>query len=231
MPAPAIGLNVWAMQNFLDYLHEHKLESLVGVVAVPLFLALALAADQPAWVRVGAAALVVGFVALVLLAGRLGRRPRGYLGEHIAFSLPRLGLILTLGKQTETPLLALNTQRPQWVGLVCTSATEPEANALVSQLKLDQDHARVCVVDGHNAKDVREQTAQLLAWLKAKGLRKDQMAVDVTGGLTTMSVGAFSAAESARVDTQYVRSDFDAHNKPIAGTQKGVFVVRYSALP
>lgn len=221
---------VRAMQNALDYLHDHKLDLLIGVLAVPLMTTLLFLEQASLAVRVLCAALLIGFVGLLLLSSYLGRRERGHLGGDIAFDVVRRGLVFTLGRQTDTPLLALQRQHPQWVGLLCTAESKPQADALIAALNLNPAYARISLVDGHNANHVHQQTLQLLAWLKAQGLGKHEMAVDVTGGLTTMSVGAFAAAQSQRVDTQYVRSDFDAQNKPIPNTQKGVFVVRYTPL-
>jgi len=46
--------------------------------------------------------------------------------------------------------------------------------------------------------------------------------------MTTMSVGAFSMADERKIDTQYIKSDFDDRNKPINNTREGVLVKRYT---
>jgi hypothetical protein len=35
-------------------------------------------------------------------------------------------------------------------------------------------------------------------------------------------------AHERQIDCQYVRSDYDADNRPIRGTQRGAFVARYA---
>ena len=61
-----------------------------------------------------------------------------------------------------------------------------------------------------------------------KDLRIADIAADITGGTTTMSVGVFSVTEDRLVDSQYIRSQFDEQNKRINGTQEAVFVSYYN---
>jgi hypothetical protein len=76
--------------------------------------------------------------------------------------------------------------------------------------------------------DVRRQVSSILDWFDHHQIGIDEIAVDITGGTTIMSVAAFSVVSERHIDCQYVRSDFDADNKPIEGTQRGVFVTLYS---
>jgi hypothetical protein len=44
------------------------------------------------------------------------------------------------------------------------------------------------------------------------------IAVDVTGGKTPMSIGAFMAAEENAADTVYATAEYDASGKPVTSS-------------
>jgi hypothetical protein len=60
------------------------------------------------------------------------------------------------------------------------------------------------------------------------GLKPEEIALDPTGGMTPMSLGAFSVAQERQIDSQYVRSNYDDQNRPIRGSQELIFLSRYS---
>jgi len=174
---------------------------------------------------------ILVMVLIYMLAERIARRPRRrHVGENVAFKLPRRGIIFTVGRQVETITFALDRQQPELVGLICTDATEDFADAVIERMG-NTDRTRKRLVDPQNIREIRNTTDALIDWLLERGLSPREIVVDVTGGMTTMSVGVFSAADERRIDSQYIKSDFDERNRPIPGTQEGVFVVRYSDLP
>jgi hypothetical protein len=61
----------------------------------------------------------------------------------------------------------------------------------------------------------------------SKGLTSSDIAADITGGTTTMSVGVFSMTEERNVDSQYIFCRHYENNKCVDGTQEAVFVSRY----
>jgi len=68
--------------------------------------------------------------------------------------------------------------------------------------------------------------------MSSKGLRAQEIAADITGGTTPMSVGVFSMTEERNVDRQYIFcKQYDEKNRCVNGTQEAVFISRYSARP
>jgi len=68
--------------------------------------------------------------------------------------------------------------------------------------------------------EVEDATRHVLEWIaESEGVKREEMAFDVTGGKTLMSIGAFLAADRMGVDVQYISSAFDKDtNKWVPGT-------------
>jgi hypothetical protein len=85
------------------------------------------------------------------------------------------------------------------------------------------------LVNSNEIKDVRTETGLVLDWMASKGLKMKDIAADITGGTTTMSVGVFSMTEERGVDSQYIFCrQYDEKNRCVNGTQEAVFVSRYT---
>lgn len=176
-----------------------------------------------------------GLVLLLAVFGAVGmvqqyrRRPRR--GENVAFRVPRRAAVFTVGGQSFTIEYALATQKPEFVGFLCSQRTERIADEIITRYGLDAERYKKELLDPQNIIEIRAKTGFILDWLFQKGLAPGDVVIDVTGGMTTMSVGTFSVAEERRIDSQYIKSDYDANNRPIPGTQEAIFVSRYSELP
>jgi hypothetical protein len=146
-----------------------------------------------------------------------------------AFAVKRRGLVFTVGLQPDTIRLALTEQAPDYVGFICSAQSEEKADALVVEFHLDDEHARKKLVDPLNVEEIRQDTATLLDWMAAQGLGSRDVAVDVTGGMTSMSVAVYSLARDRRLDCQYISSRFDkAANRLIANSQDARLLSRYA---
>jgi hypothetical protein len=60
-----------------------------------------------------------------------------------------------------------------------------------------------------------------------EGLSISDVAVDITGGMTIMSVAVYTLAAERSIDSQYIKSKYDRNNKPILDTQEAIFVARF----
>ena len=149
-------------------------------------------------------------------------------GENIAFQVPRKALLFTVGNQPDTIRMAIKPQKPEYVGFICSAKSEPVANQLIELFGYDEKHCMIKRVDPQEVKEIRTETGLILDWLISKGLKPSDIVADITGGMTTMSVGVFSVTEERLVDSQYLRSQYDEKNRILPGTQEAVFVSRYS---
>lgn len=174
---------------------------------------------------------VILFIVLALraLAAIFLRRTGARIGGSQAFSVPRRGIIFTVGKQSDMIDLGLRHQKPEFVGFLGTQESEAYANHLISAFRLAPERYTKRFVDPWNINDVREKARELFAWMMQKGLSAPEMVFAITGGLTTMSVGAFMIAEEHRIDSQYVKSDYDENGKRRPGTEEAVFISSYRA--
>ncbi|MBL7162791.1 MAG: hypothetical protein ISS57_09320 [Anaerolineales bacterium] len=177
-------------------------------------------------------AVTVSMIVMVLMIYGISerisaRRLHKSLGDNIAFQVSRRGLIFTVGKQTHTIEYAIQKQQPEFIAVICTDVTENQATEIMAKFSDDPEMARKRLVDPFDLVEIRATTQSLIKWLEQK-IPKDAIAVDITGGMTTMSIGAFLAADEAQIDTQYVRSNYDLNNKPVVGSQDGIFIARFS---
>ncbi len=161
------------------------------------------------------------------LVGRLQQHSPPSYGLSEAFEISRQALIFTVGRQKETILFALEAQRPVWLGLLCSRDSESIADEIIAIAGLDEEHVEKEIVDPWSVLEVRQKMAFVVDRLNRQGVRREQIAVDITGGTVIMSAAAFSVAAEQRIDSQYVRSEYDDQNRPIPKTKRGVFVTRY----
>jgi hypothetical protein len=136
-------------------------------------------------------------------------------------------LIFTLGKQIDTVAFAIENQKPEYVGFVCTEVSEPFAHELIKSFGFGPDKVRKRIVDPFDIRETYQVANLLIQWLLDQKVNAREIAVDITGGLTTLSVGVFSAADDHRTDSQYIRSRYDENNHVVPNTMEGVFVTRF----
>ena len=174
----------------------------------------------------------VGGLALLALIYKtiaiFGQCQKPLRGQNIAFQVPRRGLIFTVGLQPETIRMALKHQKPGYVGFICSARSEPTVIQLMEEFSCDEDHCIKKVVNTNDIKDIRTETGLILDWMASKGLKSSDIAADITGGTTTMSVGVFSMTEERNVDSQYIFCRQYENNRCVDGTQEAVFVSRYN---
>lgn len=220
------------MATLLWHLKSKWQELLISSIWLPVVVTVAFTGN---WVATGVT-LVLGAVSIGLICGCLewvGRRRQGPARGGNA-DLPRKAIVFTVGRQSETILFSIRRQKPSFLGFLCTKDTVSVANDLLPQLDgIPEENVRIETCEPSAIDDIRLKTGHILDWLleAGKGLAEEYLVLDPTGGLTTMSLGAFTVAEERGIDSQYVRSDFDEFNRPKPGTQRLVFISRHSAAP
>ena len=216
------------MSELYHFFHRRWVELLVAGVWLQSVVGAALAQDWALLAVAGLGGLAL-LAAVFWLVERLRQRRTAPVGVGEAFKLSRRGLVVIVGGQKNTALFVIESQRPEWIGLLCSRQSEALADEVIDDSRLGGERTQKEIVDAWDIVDVRDKVETLLKWLTRKGLSPGEMAVDITGGTTPMSVGAFMLAEQWGVDTQYVRSQYDAQNKPVPKTQEGLLISRHSA--
>ncbi len=121
------------------------------------------------------------------------------------------GMVFTVSRE-EVPRWVMKQVKPAAVAFVCTKHSREAANHLARHAEKGGAKAvLVRAVDPDDPADARFATTACIDALHAAGCR--HVAVDVTGGKTPMSLGAFMAAEEQGADSLYVSSEFDADLK------------------
>lgn len=113
----------------------------------------------------------------------------------------------------ELPLWVIEMCRPKRIGLVATGASQAAALEIanVAKQKGIELSGQVYLENPDDPAEAMAQTRHVLERLREAGARR--IAVDVTGGKTPMSLGAFMAAEELGVSSLYVSSVYDAELK------------------
>lgn len=216
------------MKEFIRYLRGNWQEALVFGVSFQLIVSAALSGNLVLTIAVLVGVIILNLVVFSIASRVRPKTPKDF-GKSAAFSVKRKGVIFTVGKQSDTIELALSEQKPNYVGFVCTSQTLDMAKHVIDsheELFEDQNACRK-VVDPQNIREIRIATKLLIDWMLKAGLQKGDIVLDVTGGMTTMSMGAYSMAEDLQIDSQYVRSEYNIDNELIEKTQRAVFVSQY----
>ncbi|MGA9097790.1 MAG: hypothetical protein WB392_02525 [Methanotrichaceae archaeon] len=169
-----------------------------------------------------AEAIILAIVYIVLVIQH--RRQPPMRGEHTAFQHSRKGLIFTVGGQDDTLRISLDKQKPGFIGFICSDQTRDKACQLSKELGFDTDHYKLEEVDPRDIHEIRTKTEIILNWMTKKGLRPADIAIDITGGTKTMSVGIFLVAEEKRIDSQYIFCRQYVNNKCVNGTQEALLI-------
>ncbi|WP_024298103.1 hypothetical protein [Methylomicrobium lacus] len=116
------------------------------------------------------------------------------------------GLIFTVSR-ANVPAWVIGQVHPEAVGLLLTYSSQGEGE----QIKAQARQIGINVISRHidnpdDPAEVKQKTAEIVRAMQADGI--DPIAVDVTGGKTPMSLGAFMAAEEASIDTLYVTAAY-----------------------
>lgn len=167
------------------------------------------------------------FIILLIISVVIRARDRQIIGESEAFRVPRRGLIFTVGWQKFTIEYAIKAQNPDFFGFICSQETEIIVNELVDAYAIPTDRYKKKIVDIQDIKEIRLETGLILDWMHKEGLSISDVAVDITGGMTIMSVAVYTLAAERSIDSQYIKSKYDRNNKPIMDTQEAIFVARF----
>jgi hypothetical protein len=127
----------------------------------------------------------------------IGGRP-----EHTRWQ----GLIFTVSR-ANVPIWVIEQVQPEMIGLLITDSSQSEGEAIRARSGLPRDRVVKRHIDNPDDPfEVKQKTKELIAAMQERQV--DAIAVDITGGKTTMSLGAFMAAEEAAADTLYVTANY-----------------------
>ncbi len=127
-------------------------------------------------------------------------------------------LVFTVSK-TEVPFWVIEQLKPKHIGLIASQqslavakqieafATNHQVETLIETIQDPDDPAQSRIAAQKLLEDLRKQGCQTVA-------------VELTGGKVTMSLGAFMAAEESGLHSLYVSTEFDSNYKPIMRTAK-----------
>ena len=118
------------------------------------------------------------------------------------------GLLFTVSRP-ELPEWVLESRKPRTIALLATTDSKPAADAIVQAARKRNIGiiGPALLADPDDPAEARDQSLRLLQRLRESG--QQHIAVDVTGGKTPMSIGAFLAAGQANADVLYVVSEYD----------------------
>ena len=128
------------------------------------------------------------------------------------------GIIFTVSRK-EVPLWVIKQINPRAIGLLSSESSRNAAQEIrvfaqqMGTLIIEEE----VINDPDDPAEVNRKAKKIMHELKDKGL--DEMAMDITGGKTPMSLGAFMAAEEMGVDSIYVTTEYK-DKKPDITTAK-----------
>lgn len=171
--------------------------------------------------------IIVGFLKRDRIRRWFTRNCFPEVGVHGIEGMAWDGIVFTVSHR-ETPYWVMKQLRPKAVAFIASEQSRTIAEELREAARELSIEAVLSIqaVDPDDPAQSHHAAAVLLAAMKHKGYEK--LAVDITGGKTPMSLGAFMAAEEAGAASLYVASRFDeALKKPNMRTAQ----VRVISLP
>jgi hypothetical protein len=142
----------------------------------------------------------------------------------------RRGLILILSpNQTELPVMVMHHHRPvlQHVWLIGMTEQLTIAQTLerLQQIVTEDDTLKGVTIipvsiDTLDVRTAYDAVERIFSDLIPRGMNEEEVVVDITGGLKTLSVGAALACTLNRWSMSYIQSDYDAGNRPVPNSQR-----------
>ena len=136
------------------------------------------------------------------------------------------GLVLVGTLQADTPALLIAGLNPERVAFLLTDQSRPKLDEVRQRLAQVADQAPLrCspdewfCPDGDYSSVLSVYTGLRAVLDRWRDLERHEIAVDLTGGKSTMTVGLAKAAHVLRLAAVYVDSDY-ADGRPVPGTQR-----------
>ena len=172
-------------------------------------------------------AAVVRFIRRESIRGWLVRNRFPDVGGELVVQTEPIDAIVFLVSKTEVPSWVMRKVKPAHVGFIATAQSLQNTQALEAEaLTLGQRmHGHIEIDDPDNPATTRQAVMQIIRCMREAEAK--EIAVDLTGGKTPMSLGAFMAAEELGVQTIYVATDFDRSlNQPQMKTARVMRISR-----
>ena len=170
---------------------------------------------------------IVGFLRRESIRGWFMRNRFPDVGGELVGQREQLDAIVFVVSKKDVPLWVMQQRKPEHVGCVATEGSRQNTRELESEArKLGLSvHDHILIDDADDPATTRHAVMEMINRLRDAGA--NEIAVDVTGGKTPMSLGAFMAAEELAVRTIYVAADFDPTlNKPQMQTARVMSISR-----
>jgi len=122
------------------------------------------------------------------------------------------GIVFTVS-HSSVPEWVMKRCKPSMIALIATPQSAPascQLTEIAASLNIRVASTRI-ITDPDDPQQARRAVAAALEEMREAALV--HLAVDVTGGKTPMSLGAFMAAEEAESDSMYISSRFDVDLK------------------
>lgn len=136
-------------------------------------------------------------------------------GGEVIVQLEARGLVFTVSHK-DTPVWMIDKVNPTHIALVGSEASVAEMHAIAeyARRKDIQVVSQQEIKDTDDVSEARHAVEDALHQLRHRV--GDQIAVDLTGGKTTMSLGAFMAADEQMVEAVYVSAPYNTQlRKPV----------------
>lgn len=123
---------------------------------------------------------------------------------------------------TEQPEWIINHLKPKYVAFLCSRESCGNAIKIMSTVKectfINNENDLVnktgeILTNPRNPQDVKNLTKCFIAGLLRRGVARDRIFVDTTGGLVPMSIGSFQGAEEEGVSTIYINGTVQPGNR------------------
>ena len=159
---------------------------------------------------------IVGFFNLNSIRNWLTRNRFPSIGGNLEHARWQ-GLVFTVSR-AEVPFWVMDQVQPRVIGLLTTVDSRVAGENIRQQAERQGITIMIETLnDPDDPSEAKRKTKDLLQTLREQGIT--DIAVDITGGKTPMSVGAFMAAEEFGCDSIYVTADYK-EGKPDTNTAR-----------
>lgn len=134
------------------------------------------------------------------------------------------GLVITVGFSKDPILFTIRTFKPTHIQFICSAESIDEVvriqDVVTRELALNPNNVHRTIVEKSRPSDTLKAVHSAVTSLEGKGIPREEIAIDSTGGTKPMTAGALIASSYMGIRNIYVNAATDANGEPIPQTMK-----------
>ncbi|MCT7492284.1 hypothetical protein [Aliarcobacter cryaerophilus] len=131
------------------------------------------------------------------------------------------GIIFTTGFNYTLQRHIINHVKPEFVGILTTEQNENNTKEFIKEFSNIKFKCKY--ISELDIEEIQDECNILVKWLLKNNVKKEKIAIDLTGGQVPFSLATYQSGKNLDIDIIYTKSSYDK-GKLLDGTQKSILI-------